>query len=73
MDAVPGTVEQLRAAKQSVLERHYIPIEKAFLQKAVGAAGGNITEAAARVGMKRPNFSTLMKKHGISRKPPKTD
>ena len=65
-DAVPETVEQLRSTKKTIVERHYLPIEKAFLQKAVTAAGGNITEAAARVGMKRPNFSTLLKKHGIS-------
>jgi len=70
-DAVPETVGQLRAAKQSVIERHYIPIEKAFVQKAISAADGNITEAAVRVGMKRPNFSTLMKKHGLSRTPPR--
>jgi two-component system NtrC family response regulator len=63
---VPETVEQLRSTKKTIVERHYLPIEKAFLQKAVTAAGGNITEAAARVGMKRPNFSTLLKKHGIS-------
>ena len=40
--------------------------EKAFALKALKAANGNVTRAAERVGMKRPNFHTLMKKHNIS-------
>ncbi|MCF8078774.1 MAG: sigma-54 dependent transcriptional regulator [Desulfobacterales bacterium] len=66
-NSVPGTVDELKAAKKKVVEKHYARIEKAFLMKALSAAGGNITEAANRTGMQRSNFSTLMKKHGLSR------
>jgi transcriptional regulator of acetoin/glycerol metabolism len=41
-------------------------VEKAFALKALKDADGNISRAAERVGMKRPNFHTLMKKHNIS-------
>ena len=66
-NSIPGTVDELKAAKKEVIEKHYARIEKAFLMKALSAAGGNITEAANRTGMQRSNFSTLMKKHGLSR------
>ena len=66
-NSVPETVDELKAAKKKVIEKHYARIEKAFLMKALSAAGGNITEAANRTGMQRSNFSTLMKRHGLSR------
>jgi two-component system NtrC family response regulator len=59
-------LEALKAAKQSLLENQYGEIERAFLKKALAAASGNITRAARQVGMQRSNFSTLMKKHGLS-------
>jgi DNA-binding NtrC family response regulator len=63
---VPGTLKELRALKKRIIEDHYGRMEKAFLLKALSAAGGNISEAAKAVGMQRPNFSTLLKRHGIS-------
>jgi two-component system NtrC family response regulator len=63
---IPETLEALKAAKQSLLENQYGEIERAFLKKALAAASGNITRAARQVGMQRSNFSTLMKKHGLS-------
>ncbi len=60
---VPNTVEELKAVKKQLLEIHFGRLEKAFLIKALTAARGNITQAANRVGMQRPNFSTLMRKH----------
>jgi DNA-binding NtrC family response regulator len=65
-DPVPETLQDLKEAKQRILEQTYAQLEKAFLLKALTAADHNITLAALRVGMKRPNFSTLMKKHQIS-------
>jgi transcriptional regulator of acetoin/glycerol metabolism len=41
-------------------------MEKAFLLKALSTAGGNISAAAKAVGMQRPNFSILLKRHGIT-------
>ena len=60
------TLEDLKAYKKRILEESFGQKEKAFLMKALKACNGNITRAAERVGMKRPNFSALMKKHQIS-------
>ena len=63
---VPESASELKARKKAFIEEHFGRIEKAFALKALKAANGNITRAAERVGMKRPNFHTLMKKHNIS-------
>ena len=62
---VPDTQEQLQARKQRLLSEQFHPLQKAFLQKALKAASGNIAKAALRTGMKRPNFYALMRKHGL--------
>jgi DNA-binding NtrC family response regulator len=63
---IPESLEELKAVKQNLLNNEFGAIEKAFLEKALFAETGNITQAARRVGMQRSNFSTLMKKHGLS-------
>jgi len=63
---VPETMEELKAIKRDWLENQFGQIEKAFLQKALAAADGNITRAARQVGMQRSNFSALMKRHGLA-------
>ncbi|HMB31174.1 MAG TPA: sigma-54 dependent transcriptional regulator [Desulfohalobiaceae bacterium] len=63
---IPENHQDLQELKQSILEEHYLPVQKAFLIKALKDCQGNITNAAARVGMKRPNFSSLMKRHNIN-------
>lgn len=68
-DTIPLTLKELRAFKQHLLDIHYSPIEKTFLQKALNTADGNISQAAKRVGMQRSNFSTLMKKYNFSSTP----
>jgi len=64
--AIPGTLDILKAAKQGILDKYYFPMEKLFLLQALNDAGWNISRAAGQVGMQRSNFSTLMKKHGLS-------
>ena len=71
-DAVPETLEQLKSVKRHLLENQFGQIEKAFLQKALLAAHGNITQAAKHAGMQRSNFSALMKKHHLSASHEKT-
>jgi two-component system NtrC family response regulator len=66
-EAVPETLDELKAVKQHIMTESFGQIEKAFLIKALRAANGNISQAAAEVGMQRPNFHALMKKHGITR------
>ncbi|HET9440001.1 MAG TPA: helix-turn-helix domain-containing protein [Longimicrobiales bacterium] len=41
-------------------------LERMFLLKALQAADWNVTRAAQNVGMQRPNFHALMRKHSIS-------
>jgi two-component system NtrC family response regulator len=65
-NAVPETIEELKAVKKHLIDVRYGELEKAFLLKALKACDGNITHAAAKVGIQRPNFHTLMKKHNIS-------
>jgi DNA-binding NtrC family response regulator len=62
---VPATTAELKKTKENILIESYLPLEKAFLEKALAAAAGNISRAAASVGMQRSNFSALVKKHGI--------
>ncbi len=72
-DSIPETLEDLKAVKKQLLEEHYGQIEKAFLIKALKACNGNITHAAQRVGMQRPNFSALMKKRHLPTKTTKAE
>jgi two-component system NtrC family response regulator len=65
-NAIPQTIEELRAVKKHLIDVRYGELEKAFVLKALKECDGNITHAAAKVGIKRPNFHTLMKKHNIS-------
>ncbi len=62
---IPETQAQLQVQKQKLLAEQFQPLQKAFLLKALKAANGNIAKAALRVGMKRPNFYALMRKHGL--------
>ncbi len=63
---IPTSLKELKAVKKRLIEEQYGRIEKAFLQQALSAEGGNITRAARRVGMQRSNFSARMKKHGLT-------
>jgi two-component system NtrC family response regulator len=65
MDVVPETMEELKQAKRRVKEAVYAQVEKSFVWKALEAAGWNVTHAAQRAGMARPNFHALMRKYGI--------
>jgi two-component system NtrC family response regulator len=65
-DLIPQTLKELNAAKKHLIEDVFGSIQKAFLIKALKATHGNVTRAAERVGMKRPNFCALLSKHRIS-------
>jgi transcriptional regulator with PAS, ATPase and Fis domain len=63
--SIPLSLDELKCAKKKFLEDHFSPIERSFLINALKNAKGNITQAAAAVGMQRSNFSTMMKKNDI--------
>ena len=64
--AVPTTRQELMAVKNRIMEQAFCQLEKLFLIRALKESEGNITLAAQRVGMKRSNFSVLVKKYKIS-------
>ncbi|KPJ78466.1 MAG: response regulator protein [Deltaproteobacteria bacterium SG8_13] len=66
VQTIPQTSKDLKTVKRLVLEKKYDPIEKLFLQTALKASAGNISQAAKNVGMQRSNFSALLKKHGLA-------
>ncbi len=72
-EGVPETAEELHLMKKEILEERYHQIQKAFLIKALKSCHGNITLAAEKVGMKRPNFHSLMRKYHLSSKSFKQD
>jgi two-component system NtrC family response regulator len=63
---VPRTRQELMAMKDRIMEQAFGQVEKLFLIRALEESGGNITLAAERVGMKRSNFSVLLKKYKLS-------
>jgi len=66
--SVPETVDELNRVKKNLLEGYFGQVQKAFLLRALKSCDGNITHAAEKVGMKRPNFYSLMKKHNLTAK-----
>ncbi|MEW6332653.1 MAG: sigma-54 dependent transcriptional regulator [Thermodesulfobacteriota bacterium] len=64
-DRIPETLGELQARKRHLVDEIFGRLQKAFLIKALRASEGNVAHAARRVGMQRPNFYALMKKHGI--------
>jgi DNA-binding NtrC family response regulator len=63
---IPGTNEELKKVKKEAREKAVRDVEKNFVMQALAENGWNATRAAKRVGLQRPNFQNLMKKHGIS-------
>jgi DNA-binding NtrC family response regulator len=66
-DSVPKTRQELLEMKKRILEQTFGQFEKLFLIRALDECSWNITSAARKVGMKRPNFSALMRKYKIFR------
>jgi DNA-binding NtrC family response regulator len=62
---VPDDARVLAARKKEIRARSVDQLERLFVLKALHNAGGNVSEAARSVGMKRPNLHALMRKHDI--------
>ena len=63
---VPDDASVLAARKKEIRARSVEQLERLFVLKALRNAGGNVSEAARSVGMKRPNLHALMRKYDIS-------
>jgi DNA-binding NtrC family response regulator len=64
VDTVRAAYDEIRTKGTSLgdLKRR---IERDCIERALGETGGNITRAAALLGMKRPRLSQLVKQHGL--------
>ena len=65
-ESVPHSVEGLKEVKREAREKAVGPVERAFLIQALERNNWVVTQAAKDVGMLRPNFQAMLKKHSIS-------
>uniref|UniRef100_UPI0035676EB9 sigma-54 dependent transcriptional regulator n=1 Tax=Desulfosarcina sp. TaxID=2027861 RepID=UPI0035676EB9 len=65
-DNTPTSNEALKAVKALIRQKAIARVECNFLTHALSSNDWNVTRAAKAVGMQRPNFQNMMKKHGIS-------
>ena len=65
-ESVPQSADSLKEVKRQVREQAVGPVERAFLIQALERNGWVVARAARGVGMQRPNFQAMLKKHGIS-------
>jgi len=63
---IPESNEELKRVKKEIREKAVRDVEKNFVIQALMQSDWNVTRAARNVGLQRPNFQNLMKKHGIS-------
>ena len=63
---IPESLKELNAAKKHLLKDVFGQIQKAFLIRALRESDGNITRAAEKVGMQRPNFCALLRSQHVS-------
>jgi DNA-binding NtrC family response regulator len=71
MAAVPSTNAEFKRVKKELRQKAVEQLERNFTLNALMQHGWNVTLAAQKVGMQRPNFQKLMKKYNIKR--PKAD
>ncbi len=62
---VPKTSDELREMKKHLRDKAVEDIEKLFVLAALARNEWNVTRSAKDVGMLRPNFQALMRKHNI--------
>jgi DNA-binding NtrC family response regulator len=62
---VPKTSDELRETKRHLRDKAVEDIERLFVLAALARNEWNVTRSAKDVGMLRPNFQALMRKHNI--------
>ena len=63
---IPKTSEELKHRKKELREQAVEEVERRFVIEALKRNAWNVPHAAAEVGMQRPNFQVLMRKHHIA-------
>jgi two-component system NtrC family response regulator len=64
-EPVPRSNQEMLALKKRLRERAVADLERDFVVDALQRNGWNVTRAAADVGILRPNFQALMRKHHV--------
>ena len=62
---IPKTNEEFVNLKKKLREQAVAELEREFVATALERNQGNVSRAAQEVGIARPNFQALMRKHGI--------
>jgi len=62
---IPRTNSEFLALKRRLREQAVADLERDFVLDALQRNGWNVTHAATEVGILRPNFQMLMRRHGI--------
>jgi DNA-binding NtrC family response regulator len=62
---IPTTNTEFLAIKKRLREQAVADLEREFVLEALQRHGWNVTRAAAGVGIQRPNFQMLMRRHGV--------
>jgi len=63
--SIPATNKEFLAMKKRLREQAVADLEREFVLEALERNGWNVTRAAAEVGIQRPNFQMMMRRHGI--------
>ena len=70
---VPKNNKEFLALKKKLKEQAISELEREFIIEALQRNDWNVTRAAQDVGIQRPNFQALMRKHGIRSRPTGSD
>jgi two-component system NtrC family response regulator len=62
---MPQTNREFLTIKKRIREQAVADLEREFVLDALQRNGWNVTRAAAQVGIQRPNFQMLMRRHGV--------
>jgi DNA-binding NtrC family response regulator len=62
---IPATNAEFLALKKRLREQAVKDLEREFIAEALEKNNWNVSKAAQAVGIQRPNFQALMRKHGI--------
>jgi DNA-binding NtrC family response regulator len=63
---LPPNWQQFRKLKQQMRDAAVQDLQRRFLVEALQRCGGNVSEAAAEIGIQRTNFHALMRKHRLT-------
>jgi DNA-binding NtrC family response regulator/tetratricopeptide (TPR) repeat protein len=66
-DPVPGSGREMRGIRRQLQDEAGARLEREVAVKALEDSGGNVTEAAQRVGLSRAQFYRVIRKHKIAR------